>query len=87
MKDTVTIWHPNHPGVTSQVSRGSFERRSSKLGWLLADDAAPAPVVDERERLLAEAAELGLRVHPKAKNETIARKIADARAALGGDLD
>jgi hypothetical protein len=54
--DVVDIWHPDHPGVTSRVSRNAYERRSAKLGWLLAGDqpAAPeAPPVDEKADLTA----------------------------------
>lgn len=98
--EKVRIVHPAS-GRESEVSRGAFERRSSKLGWVLADsrpgetrfhnpgelsDTFSAPVEpgsdDEREVLVAEAEALGLKVHHRAKPETIRRQIAKAKADL-----
>jgi hypothetical protein len=89
-------------GHESEVSRGAFERRSSKLGWILADsrpgearfhnpgeltDTFSAPVepgsADEREILVAEAEALGLKVHHRAKPETIRRQIDKRKAEAG----
>jgi hypothetical protein len=98
--ERVRIVHPA-TGHESEVSRGAFERRSSKLGWDLADsvpgearfhnprglsDTFSAPVepgsAGEREVLVAEAEALGLKVHHRAKPETIRRQIAKAKADL-----
>ena len=48
MSDRVRIVHPSFPGKVAEVSVSAFERRSSGLGWVLADDqpvqAPAAPV-------------------------------------------
>lgn len=95
-RDLVRIHHPGHPGVESEVSLSAFEKRSSKLGWVpsdsaMADDYATRetpesanpgePGMAHRETLVAEATALGLKVHHRAKDETIQRQIDDAKAA------
>jgi hypothetical protein len=99
--EKVRIVHPT-TGHESEVSRSAFERRSSKLGWVLADshpgearfhnpgeltDTFSAPVTpgsaDEREILVAEAEALGLKVHHRAKPETIRRQIDKRKAEAG----
>jgi hypothetical protein len=96
--DKVRIVHPE-TGAESEVSRSAFDRRSSKLGWVLADrppgevrfhnpseitETSSAPVepgsADEREILVAEAEALGLKVHHRAKPETIRRQIDKRKA-------
>ncbi|HLU95324.1 MAG TPA: hypothetical protein VKZ89_00635 [Thermobifida alba] len=90
MTDRVRIVHPG-TGQVSEVSRRAFENRSRKLGWVLADgeeqrsdppDEPAAATGEERERLVEQAKSLGLRVHPRAKTETIRRKIDKALADL-----
>lgn len=49
MSDKVRIVHPA-TGHVGEVSRGAFERRSRKLGWVLADEAVPVT-----ERVVTEA--------------------------------
>lgn len=87
--ERVHIVHPA-TGAESEVSRGAFDRRSSKLGWVLADshpgevrfDVPGNPGPDDREALVAEAVALGLKVHHRAKPETIRRQIAKAKVDL-----
>lgn len=45
-----------------------------------AEDRTDGEPSDRRAELLAEADELGLKVHPNAKDETIEKRIAEARA-------
>jgi len=73
----VFIHHPLRDR-TLKVPSALFPGRLAAKGWVLVDDDTP----DRRAALLAEAAELGLRIHPKAKDETIARKIAEARGQV-----
>jgi hypothetical protein len=92
--DKVRIHHPE-TGNVSAVSRSAFERRSRKLGWVLADEAPgdahinrEFPQLDnpghggDRAALVAEASALGLKVHHRAKPETIRRQIEKAKADL-----
>lgn len=57
MNHPVRIVHPAS-GTESVVSRSSFDRRSSRLGWVLAPeptepDPAPEPPADEEAELRA----------------------------------
>lgn len=58
--------------------------RCVRLGQIKPDDPPEPPAGQDAPDLLAglraEAAELGVKVHPRVKAETLARKIAEARA-------
>lgn len=79
----VTMHNPQS-GVTQEASRAAYDRVWSQEGWQLVD--TPATEVDaDLVAARAEADELGVSYHPKAKAETILAKIAEHKAAEAED--
>ncbi len=68
-----------------QSMLAELEQLRSKVAEGEAPPASSPPVPDRRAELEAEAERLGLRVHPNTKDETLEKKIAEAKAVE--DLD
>jgi hypothetical protein len=86
--ELVEIRHPDHPGVTSRVSRRAFEQRSSKLGWILASNTPEAaavvdPPLDEKAALTAKLEAAGIPVDGRWGMKRLRAEVAK----LGTDED